>query len=578
MNMNKKTNRGRYGVLTVLILTALLIFSGCAGGRTAKATLNMASTISPADGGNMTAEELQSVGEMLVSVYDDASFDVRDMLIAATRGYDMLADGFNDANIDPAVTGDADTATVGLAILNRANEKAADSKKVAADVYADLNAADVNKLVDIFKTEVNVESKGGLWDTILCWVGSCLNWITRYLGFGSYIVGICIFAVIMEILLLPFAIKQQKNSIRQAMLRPKEMAIRNKYKGRNDQPTQQKVAQEIQELYQRENYSPYSGCLQLLLQFPILIALYNIVIDPLHYVLQQGAGISSAMSSFYTAARAAGGLGASVSGNTNSTIALLSGQGISQFSGIADFAYFKNGADVWSSLQGVGEVPDFNIFGVNFGLNPDFGRIDIILLVPVLTFVVYFFSMKLSRKFSYQPAQEGANDRQVACSNTMMDVSMPLMSTFFAFMVPGVVGVYWIFRSILGTLKQFIMSRVMPLPQFTEEDYKAAAREMAGKAPKKIEKSEKAGTVRSLHHIDDEDYEDTRERAMQRKAAMEAREKAAQEEKAKKTPFGAVSMKKDRAAEQEQKEGSVEEENGAEVTDESEKSDQNDQN
>ena len=539
--------------MTLLILAVMLVFSGCA--RTAtKATLTMASTISPATEGNMTAEELQKVGEMLVSVYDDSTFDVRDMLIAATRGHDMLADGFNDANIDPATMGNTEaTAEITRKILDRANEKASDSKKVELAIYEDLNAADANKLVEIFKTEVDVTSKGGIWDTILCWIGSCLNWITRYLGFGSYIVGICIFAVIVEILLLPFAIKQQKNSIRQAKLRPKEMAIRNKYKGRNDQPTQQKVAQEIQELYQRENFSPYSGCLQLVLQFPILIALYNIVIDPLHYVLGQGSGVSAAMSSYYTAARAAGGLGNTISGNTNSTIALLSGKGLEEFSGIADFAYFKNGSAIWQSLQGVGEVPDFNILGINFGINPNFQNNLILLLVPVLTFVVYFFSMKLSRKFSYQPAQEGANDRQVACSNTMMDVSMPLMSTFFAFMVPAIIGVYWIFRSILGTLKQFIMSRVMPLPTFTEEDYKAAAREMAGKAPKKVEKSEKAGTVRSLHHIDDEDYEDTRERALKRQEAMEAKEKADQAEKAKKTPFGLASMKKDRAEEQAEK-------------------------
>jgi hypothetical protein len=49
----------------------------------------------------------------------------------------------------------------------------------------------------------------------------------------------------------------------------------------------------------------------------------------------------------------------------------------------------------------------------------------------------------------------------------------------------------------------------MPLPKFTEEDYKAAEKELNGKnAPKKIVKSERAGTVRSLHHIDDEDYDE----------------------------------------------------------------------
>ena len=80
----------------------------------------------------------------------------------------------------------------------------------------------------------------------------------------SYILALLIFAIIVEILLLPFGIRQQKNSIKQAKLRPKEMAIRKKYAGRNDQPTQQKITQEIQELYTNEGYNPMGGCLPLL--------------------------------------------------------------------------------------------------------------------------------------------------------------------------------------------------------------------------------------------------------------------------------------------------------------------------
>ena len=220
---------------------------------------------------------------------------------------------------------------------------------------------------------------------------------------------------------------------------------------------------------------------------------------------------------------------------------------------------YNNGAEAWESLQSIGgRIPNFNIFGINFGSTPGLEGNYVLLLVPVLTFVVYFFSMRISRKFMYQPTQAEGNDRQAACSNTMMDVSMPLMSTFFAFAVPAIVGVYWMFRSVLGTLKQYIMSRVMPLPQFTEEDYKAAAREMAGKAPKKVEKSDRVGTVRSLHHIDDEDYEDTRERAKKREEAIAAKEKAEKAEMAKKTPFSAPTLKPDRE-EEKKSEASAEE-------------------
>ena len=71
----------------------------------------------------------------------------------------------------------------------------------------------------------------------------------------SAILAIVLLTVVLKLLLMPFSIKQQKNSIKQAKLRPKEMAIQKKYAGRNDQATRQKVQQEIQELYQKENFN-----------------------------------------------------------------------------------------------------------------------------------------------------------------------------------------------------------------------------------------------------------------------------------------------------------------------------------
>ena len=552
--MNMKTIMKRFASLSVLLLALMLIFSGC-GSKTTRTAFEYHNPGVDSTVNGLSLTELEEIGEMLESVQtlksakNEVSYDIRDLLIAASRGNDLLNDGDVESN---DVFGDKKHVDTAKYVIKAANDAAKNNNKLDdVGIVDKMNETDLNSLIQSFQTKIEHE-EGGLWDKILCGVGACLKWITKNLGFNSYIVGICIFAVIMEILLLPFAVKQQKNSIRQAQLRPKEMAIRNKYKGRNDQPTQQKVAQEIQELYQRENFNPYNGCLPLLLQFPILIALYNIVVDPLHYVLGKSSDISAAMNSYYTAAKAAGGLG-HAAGSGRSTIGMLAELG--QFSKIKDFQYFSNGEDIEAALSNL-DVPNFNIFGINFGDTPSLeatGKGWILLLVPVLTFVVYFFSMRLGRKFTYQPSQGGANDRQTACSNTMMDVSMPLMSTFFAFLVPAVVGVYWMFRSVLGTFKQFIMSRVMPLPTFTEEDYKAAAREMAGKAPKKVEKSERAGTVRSLHYIDDEDYEDTRERALRRQQAMEAKEKSEKDKMGSKTPFGAVSMKKDRAEEEAEK-------------------------
>jgi YidC/Oxa1 family membrane protein insertase len=396
-------------------------------------------------------------------------------------------------------------------------------------------------------TTVTLEAKSDFLNKILSWIGIFLGWITEIMPAHSYILTLFVFAIIMEIVLLPFSIKQQKNSIRQAKLRPKEMAIRKKYAGRNDQATQQKVTQEIQELYQKENYNPMSGCLPLLVQLPIILVLYWIVIDPIQYVFGMSGDFTSVIYSFMTATEDAGGLGLAL-GSPNGSIEILSKiveLGADAFEGIK--VYCANGADVFAEIEEIAAAaPNFYIGPVNLGLIPTIQPAEKVqywlLLIPVLTFVVYFFSMRINRKFTVQPTQN-ENDRQAACSNNMMDFSMPLMSVFITFGVPGVVGVYWMFKSILGVLKQFIMSKVMPLPTFTEEEYKAAEKEIAGKQPKKIQKSENAGKVRSLHHIDDEDYDEKGNYCPKTEKEPEAEEKA--EEKPAKTDMAEGASLKD---------------------------------
>ena len=354
--------------------------------------------------------------------------------------------------------------------------------------------------------EVQIEAEKGFIDYILGWIGAFLGWITNIIPPNSYLITLCIFAIILEILFLPFGIKQHKNSIRQAKLRPKEQAIRKKYAGRNDQATMQKLNQEIQELYQKEGYNPASGCMPLLLQLPIIMVLYWVVIDPIKYVFGYSAEFNSFMYAYLNNA------GVTVK-STNGSVELLN-----KIAENANLFTFDKLSQCCSNPQAVLDCVNkitenrlnFNIGPVNFAEVPafDFSSINaLLLLVPVLTFFVYFFSMKINRKLTFQPTQS-VDNRQQACSNNMMDFTMPLMSVYITFIVPAVIGVYWIFKSILGVIKQFILTKSMPLPVFTEEDYKAAEKEVLGKQPKKVQKSGNAGKVRSLHHIDDEDYDE----------------------------------------------------------------------
>ncbi|MBE6602723.1 MAG: YidC/Oxa1 family membrane protein insertase [Ruminococcaceae bacterium] len=484
--MNKKRIvRIVTALLAVLLIgAAMLSLTSCAGSKEEK--IESSWTAADADAATYFTRILPM------------SAEAREKFVAASRGYNMSAEGF-DKNADAPDLGvvDLEGAKAALELVKPQD----DASKVKFEEFRTaLTAEQVKDIVTRMGETVSLEADNGPIDTLLVWIGKFLQILTKITG-GKYVLGLLVFALVVEIVMLPFGIKQQKNSIKQAKLRPKEMAIRNKYKGRNDQATQQKMAQEIQKMYQEEGYNPMGGCLPLLIQLPVILALYQIVIDPLRYVLGKAATLSSALTTYCTTAKAAGGLGLSI-GNGKGTIELLSQAG-NKLEGLKSFAYYSNASECYADLTNVA-IPDFELFGQNMGNVPSFT--SILVLVPILTFVFYFASMKLNRKFTYQPAVQ---DAQMGCSNNMMDITMPLMSVYIAFIVPAAVGIYWMFKSVLSTLKSFIMSKVMPVPVFTEEDYKAAEKALKGKGKSEsrpVERTAASGTKpRSLHYIDEDD-------------------------------------------------------------------------
>ncbi len=486
-------------LMLLFVLGTTLV--GCSGGTGAVINVTVSDIQHDETVNNLGKLELKEIAEFLAS-----NPEAREAFIAAYRGHDMTAADF----VDSGEKKDPDP-KYAIKVLDHFDTKDTLSAVVDyANAEKPINAADMLSVINSLKSDIDIKGSRGLIDNIQYGIGIVLGAITGTVGFGSYIVGICLFAIVIELCMLPFTIKQQKNSIKQAMLRPKEMAIRKKYAGRNDQPTQQKIAQEIQDLYARENFNPMGGCLPLLIQFPIIIILYNIVVDPIRYVLGFSAELSAAITTFCGTAKAAGGLGYTLSSGrgTIEALSIVKEKGAEAFEGLREFMYFGNGSDCADMLANIEDkIPTFNIGALNCGFTPSFT--NWLWIIPILTFVVYFASMKITRKFTYQPTQ--ATDAQTGCSNNMMDITMPLMSVYIAFITPAAVGIYWIFRSILNTLKSFIMSRVMPLPKFTEEDYKAAEKEMKarakGQAPRSTNRTSDGTKPRSLHHIDDEDYE-----------------------------------------------------------------------
>ena len=310
---------------------------------------------------------------------------------------------------------------------------------------------------------------------------------------NNYVAAICLFALVMEILLCPIQIKQQKYSIKQAKVATRVQAIRKKYAGRTDQVTQQKMQQETMELYQSENFNPAGGCLPLLIQFPVIICLYNVIINPLRYICNvPQTQIDSLISSL-----TAQGVELNLRNQQVDIINYLREAGVEAYTTIAP------------ALENA-VLPIFKVGPFDLSKIPtiSFAPFAWLMLIPVITFIVYVAGQKITMKFSYQSPE--SQDAQAQMSMKIMTWTMPLLSVYIEFQMAAAIGVYWIFRQIIFVVEKIIIAKMMPVPRFTEEDYKEAERQLGlSNKQKKREAKEQSGEkkkVRSLHHIDDEEY------------------------------------------------------------------------
>lgn len=323
-------------------------------------------------------------------------------------------------------------------------------------------------------------------------------WLTN-----NYVLSLILFALLMQLLMLPLGIKQQKNMVKQAALRPKEMAIRKKYAGRTDQVTMQKMNNELMELQQAEGYNPLAGCLPLIIQMIIIFPLYQVVIKPLQYVGGISKEVCEALASHFN-----------LSGTTTQieiASKINSGVEIPDVITVGE----KTIEGIKATVEGARAIPDVTLFGQDLGVTPlsAFGHSYWwLIFIPLLNLGVMYLSQFLSKKLSYRSVQQ---EMTQSSSMMIMTLVLPLMTMFITFNFAAAIGVYWIFRTILSIVQQVVLAKAMPYPTFTEEDYKRAEKEMKARKTgrsynsyekKYMEKNNgEAPPFRSLHHIDDDD-------------------------------------------------------------------------
>ena len=358
------------------------------------------------------------------------------------------------------------------------------------------------------------------------------EWLYRFLGsmlsffesvVGGYAFALLLYALVFKIVFLPFSIKQQKNQIAMAKLAPKIELIKAKYKGRNDQPTMQKQQQEIMELQQKEGYSPLSGCLPLLIQLPLIMLLYTVINNPLSYIAKpvetlENPDMDKIILEVYKEVTLDDAeVEALESISKGSEIKIINAiyryvdDNVAGNEGVlASVESLDTREERIAKIESLGldyeTIPNFNFFGVNLAETPSLKNISILCLIPVFAAAAQWVSMWLTRKFNGN-TQMQAQDAQTQASMKMMDLMFPALTLWMAFSFSGMLGMYWIFQSLLGLVQMFILAKVMPLPKFSEEEMKEfrKAQKEAEKTQREVAKAQPK--YRSLHYIDDEDYD-----------------------------------------------------------------------
>lgn len=359
-----------------------------------------------------------------------------------------------------------------------------------------------------FAARAGVELDEDNVDTrVLTGIGNFLQFIMGYVMkffysiTSNYLISIFLFSLLIKIVMFPTGIKQQKNMVKQAKFAPKQMAIQKKYKGRTDQKTMAKMQEEIREAQMAEKISiTGGGCLPMILQMIILISLYGVIRNPLTYMSGVSVDAVNLIKQYFIDFKGVTSI------NEISVIGYLS----ENFEQVTLFLKENFSYNLTDYISSSGNLPNFVLFkGFNIANEPSFKEPSLLLIIPVLVFASYYFSMKITRKLSYQPPRmEGTPD--MSASMKIMDITMPALSTFICFTVPSMLGIYWIFQSCIGVLQSFILKKMYPFPVYTEEDYKKAEDEMKAKHQSKKSKDiddsySDEKKAKSLHISDDDE-------------------------------------------------------------------------
>lgn len=298
-------------------------------------------------------------------------------------------------------------------------------------------------------------------------------WLVRlfYNLTNSYGVALILFTLVIKLIMLPFQMKSKKSMMRMSRVSGQMQELQKRYA-----KNQAKLQEEMQKLYEEEGVNPMSGCLWSLIPFPILIALYSIIRQPItHFmmlskdvlqtVVQSAADAGVNLTNIVMMDKATGtpalkdGLYQLASYGQINLVKAVQEMGLSTPEGWFDMNYNFLGLDLTATPWEY--VKNFTFTWAVIG----------VILIPILAGLSQFVFSKLTMKT--QPQADAAG----GASMKSMMYMMPLFSVYIAFIMPAALGVYWIAQSVFSLIQEAVLNKTLSAKMEAEEEARFQARQ-----------------------------------------------------------------------------------------------------
>ena len=349
---------------------------------------------------------------------------------------------------------------------------------------------------------------------IIGWVSEILGWMINVIYSGLELIGITniglsiiLFTLVVYLLMTPLQIKQQKFSKLNAVMQPEIQKIQKKYNGKKDQDSMMKQNEEISAVYQKYGVSPTGSCVQLLVQMPVLLALYQVIYHIPGYIsgvrnvftgltakIMSVDGFGSIISQFLTDNKITmTGISANTEFTKTTTIDFLyklSPSQMEKFSQISDFSGFSDLFDkVAQQTSHMNTFLNLNISdtplaiiksGMAQGGAAGYLLVFSAAMVPILAWLTQWMNYKLMPQPKQAPNSEPS---AMEASMKSMNTFMPIMSAVFCFSFPVGIGIYWVIGAVIRCIQQLVINRKME-----QMDMEDLVRRNQEKMKKKMEK------------------------------------------------------------------------------------------